>query len=509
MATKKRRRKPVHQIVKKAVADIKKTLKEDLSELKEELNKPLFPKKTKELPDAKLTEEEIKKQNRKKKAKKIILIVMTILLVLTIAGIIFIYIKLHDGNRNTYETKGYESSEIIKKNYIDGFSKTSSTGEFNFYLPKDDINELLSKSVEKLNDKYIESIYYDIGEENHHYFYFDLKVPLIKTRVVLDTISVEDPANNCYYLAIQNCTIGKMNAFGFLSKKGYISQEFFGKIGEYSSLPISYVAEYNAIKYEPLKYIEQFPQGDVAGLVFDFAKQDVSSYSLTQNNLGFKISFKKFRNTNYSSEIDSTPVVDVYQRVKQALDELDSSTLPIEEPYVIATLLDKELSAIINDSFEAVKDDDIESTLTTNKVSFSINRVSLKFIDDITMKYIYDVSINGYIININQDVEPFGSIYDFETRFFAAEEIESGGIKFTGGDNGHVRGINEILNETLANLETKQPKAFQSSPLNDSFLINLEGISDELSDISLKYATKEIRINSEDHNLEFIITRMF
>ena len=50
MATKKRRRKSVHQIVKKAVADIKKTLKEDLKELKEELNKPLFPKKTKEIP---------------------------------------------------------------------------------------------------------------------------------------------------------------------------------------------------------------------------------------------------------------------------------------------------------------------------------------------------------------------------------------------------------------------------------------------------------------------------
>ena len=508
MATKKRRRKSVHQIVKKAVADIKKTLKEDLKELKEELNKPLFPKKTKELP-TQLTEEELKKQAKKKKAKKIILIVMTILLVLTIAGIIFIYVKLHDSNRNAYETKGYESIEIIKKNYIDGFSKTSSTGEFNFYLPKDDINELLSKSVEKLNDKYIESIYYDIGEENHHYFYFDLKVPLIKTRVVLDTVSVEDPANNCYYLAIQNCTIGKMNAFGFLSKKGYISQEFFGKIGEYSNLPISYVAEYNAIKYEPLKYLEQFPQGDVAGLVFDFAKQDVSTYSLTQNNLGFKISFKKFRNTNYSLEMDSTPVVDVYQRVKTALDELDSSTLPIDEPYVVATLSDKELSAIINDSFDVVKDDDVESTLTTNKASFSINRVSVKFIDDITMKYIYDVSVNGYIININQDVEPFGSIYDFETCFFAAEEIESGSIKFTGGDNGHVREINEILNGTFANLETKQPKAFESSPLNDSFLINLEGISDELTDISLKYGAKETRINGADHNIEFLITRIF
>ena len=509
MATKKRRRKSVHQIVKKAVADIKKTLKEDLKELKEELNKPLFPKKTKEIPQKELTEEEIKKQAKKKKAKKIILIVMTVLLVLTIAGIIFIYVKLHDGNRNQYKAKGYESSEIIKKNYIDGFSKTSTTGEFNFYLPKDDVNELLSKSVEKLNDKHIESIYYDVGTENHHYFYFDLKVPLIKTRVVLDTVSVEDPANNCYYLAIQNCTIGKMPAFGYLQKKGYFSQEFIGKIAEYSNLPISYVAEYNSIKYEPLKYMDQFPLGDVAGLVFDFAKQDVSTYSLTQDNLGFKISFKKFRNTNYSSEMDSTPVVDVYQRVKQALDELDSSTLPIDEPYVVARLSDKELTAIINNSFEVTKDDDVESALTTNKASFSINRVSVKFIDDITMKYIYDVSVNGYIININQEVEPFGSIYDFETCFFAAEEIESGGIKFTGGDNGHVREINEILNDTFSNLEAKQPKAFESSPLNDSFFINLEGISDELDDFTLKYATKEIRINSETHILEFLITRIF
>lgn len=508
MATKKIRRKSVHQIVKKAVADIKKTLKEDLKELKEELNKPLFPKKTRELP-TQLTEEELKRQAKKKKAKKIILIVMTILLVLTIAGIIFIYVKFHDDNRNAYETKGYESSEIIKKNYIDGFSKTSSTGVFNFYLPKDDINELLSKSVEKLNDKYIESIYYDIGEENHHYFYVDLKVPLIKTRVVLDTVSVEDPANNCYYLSIQNCTIGKMNAFGFISKKGYISQEFFGKIGEFSSLPISYVAEYNAIKYEPLKYLEQFPQGDIAGLVFDFAKQDISTYSLTQDNLGFKISFKKFRNSDYVPDTSTTPVVDVYQRVKQALEETDSSSLPIDEPYCVTTLSDKELSAIINDSFEVMKDDVVESSLTNNKAKFCINKVSVKFIDDITMKYIYDVSVNGFICNINQDVEFLGNVMDFDTAFYAAEEIESGGIKFSGGDNGHVREINEILNDTFAKVELKQPKAFISSPLSDSFIINLEALSDELSDFTLKYALKETKINSLDNQIEFVITRVF
>ena len=508
MATKKRRRKSVHQIVKKAVADIKKTVKEDLKELKEELNKPLFPKKNKELPQKELTEEEIKRLKRKKKAKKILLIVMIVMLVLTIAGIIFIYVMLHDNNRNQYEVKGYESSEIIKKNYIDRFSKTSSTGEFNFYLPQDDINELLSKSVEKLNNKHIESIYYDIGEENHHYFYVDLKVPVIKTIVVVDTVSVEDPANNCYYLGIQNCTIGKMNAFGFLSKKGYFSQEFFGKIADYSNLPISYVAEYNAIKYEPLKYMDQFPLGDVAGLIFDFAKQDTSTYSLTPENLGFKISFKKFKNSDYGPE-SSSSVVDVYQRVKTALDATDSSSLAIDEPYCVATLSENELNAIVNESFQSVKDDDIESTLTTNKAKFSIVKLSVRFVDDITMRYIFNVSVNGYVININQDVEIFNGINDFETEFFAAEEIESGGIKFSGGDNGHVREINEILNDTFSNLESKQPKVFEASPLNDSFLIRLDGISDELSDISLKYATKEIRINSLNATIEFVITRIF
>ena len=509
MAAKRRKRKSVHQIVKKAVADIKKTVKEDLKELKEELNKPLFPKKNKEIPQRELTEEEAKRLKRKKKIKKILLIVMIVMLVLTIAGIIFIYVMLHGNNRNQYEVKGYETSEIIKKNYIEGFSNISSSGEFSFYLPKDDINELLSKCVEKLNNKHIESIYYDIGEENHHYFYIDLKVPLIKTRIVLDTVSVGDPTTNSYYLSIQNCTIGKMNAFGFLGKKGYFSQEFFGKITEYSNLPISYVAEYNAIKYEPLKYMDQFPLGDVAGLMFDFTKEDPSTISLSQNNLGFKIDFKKFRNSDYHEESESTEVVDVYQRVKTAFDGIDSSALPVNEPYIVASLSDIELSRIINDSYEVVIDDDVTSTLTNNIAKFSIESINVKFIDEITIRYVYNVSVNGYICNVNQNVEVVSQIQDFETVFFAAEEIESGGIKFSGGDNGHVREINEILNDTFAKVETKQPNAFISSALSDSSAINLETLSEELSDLSLKYATKETRINSVENQIEFVITRVF
>ena len=60
-----------------------------------------------------------KEVDKKKRLKKIWIISMIILLILTIAGIIFIYIKLNDKNRNPNQNDDYEISEIIKKNYID------------------------------------------------------------------------------------------------------------------------------------------------------------------------------------------------------------------------------------------------------------------------------------------------------------------------------------------------------------------------------------------------------
>lgn len=48
-----------------------------------------------------------------------------------------------------------------------------------------------------------------------------------------------------------------------------------------------------------------------------------------------------------------------------------------------------------------------------------------------------------------------------------------------------------------------------SNPSADTFLINLDGISDELSDPSLVFAPKQSRINSSSKQIEFVVTRMF
>ena len=202
-------------------------------------------------------------------------------------------------------------------------------------------------------------------------------------------------------------------------------------------------------------------------------------------------------------------MVDVYQRVKDALDATTYSTLPLGEPYTVASLSDKEFTAILNDSFIEVKDDEVKSSLTSSTANFSISKVNVKFIDDVTLRYVYDVSVNGYVCNINQDTEVSYDIYDFATSFFTKIEIESGGVKFSGSSNKHVTELLNISDDLFTSVKTKQPKAFDSNSNASRFDINLAGISSELSDSNMQSAPKETIIDSINKRINFAVTRMF
>lgn len=180
----------------------------------------------------------------------------------------------------------------------------------------------------------------------------------------------------------------------------------------------------------------------------------------------------------------------------------------MNEPYVVATLSEKELNAIINDSFTEEKDEEVKSTLTSNEAKFSINRMNVKILDDNRLKYVFDVSANGYVCHINQDTEFMNDIYDFETYFYAAQEIESGGVKFTGSTNEHVNQILSIENSTFNRIKSKQPKAFDSNSLSSRFDINLIGISGELTNPKLQFAPKETSLDSLNKTINFFITRI-
>ena len=448
------------------------------------------------------------KHSFKKRLKLIIIISALSSLVIVLAGFIFLYIKLSDKSRSTYKERELEVAEIINKNYIDGLKDVSTSGQFSFSLPEEDVNELLSIASKSLNDKHIESIYYKVGENKHHYFYFDLKKVPFKTRVVVDTVSSVDKENNCFYLAIQKCDIGQVSAFNYLSKKGYISNEFVSKVATHANLPISYDKKTNSIKYEPLKYIDLFRKGDIADLVFDAVKKERSAITLVENDLSFNINFTKFRNADYVEVNSSTPVVDVYNRVKSSLEALDSSSLTKNVPYVVDSLSELELTRIINNSLIEVKDEDVTSSLTLNKAKYKVSGVNISFISDELIRLSLNVSVNEYIININVDAEIYSLDDDFETYFYFKEEISVGTCKYIGSLDKYVSKVISILNVIFMNVSLSQTKSFTSNPSADQFGIYLNNISSELSDISLQACPKEIRINPVSHVLEFVITIM-
>ena len=160
-----------------------------------------------------------KDKNKKHKKLKIALLVGSIFLLITLVVLLIIIINLvKDNNRSTYVRRNIDSSEIIKKNYIDGFNSTSSTGKFSYILPEEDINELLAIGNDSLNDKHIESIYYSVDESGIRYFYVDLTKVVIKTCVVISAIpSITD--SSTVSLSIHSVTIGKINALSYLKNQ--------------------------------------------------------------------------------------------------------------------------------------------------------------------------------------------------------------------------------------------------------------------------------------------------
>jgi len=537
--------KPVSEIITQAAKDIKERLEEDTKKIKEELNKPLFPKKEEkkqeepqkveeqsskedkptntssvskqEEPKDTIKVEESsksnsKQQDKKKKKHKVIKIIFAILLILTVVGAIFIYRTLVDKNRSTYNVRDQEITELIKKNYIDGFKDTSSTGKFTFSLPEDDVNELLSKV--DIDNKYIDNIYYKRGSDYHHYFYLDLDIPIITTRLVVDTVVASlDDVNKTITLQVVNGTIGKLPTWSYLKQKEYVTEDLLNNLFTSSNLPLTYSSSTDTFLVEPLKFIDAFPLGDVAGMMFDFVKEDLSAVSLDPISLGFQINFAKFRNTNYVVSTETTEVPDLEARIKSAYDELDYDSLPLNEAHKIASLTDKELSAYLNESFTKWEDDEVTSGLTSNIAKFSINKVNVEFIDDANMRLVYDVSVNGYICNVNQNITYNNSSeLDFEFIMFGGVKISSGlSSSFSGVSNGHVKEILDLVGVMFEGVGSKHPNIFKGMKTNCSLAIDLDFISDYVltlpDGIKLMSLITNTSINSQNNCLDFRVTR--
>ena len=434
------------------------------------------------------------KENKNKKHKKIkvmvtLLVITLLTLILTFISLMFYLLK--DSNRSHYKNRDIEYSEIIKKNYIDGFVNSKNTKEFSYILPKDDINELLSIGVSSLNDKHIENIYYDVDESNVNYFYVDLSNTLIKTRVKITTIpSIKDSYTSS--LSIYSVTIGKVNAFNYLKNKGYLTSSYLNEYFKNCHLPITYDEINHAFEITPLSFINEFPNSLIGNKLFSKAKTIKNSFTLN-GVFGFNLDLSSLNDSNTEyKDINDSSIPNIHDELLEAC-EVNYPLMSEGETKTVYSVNEETMNKLVKSSFESTYKEETVSSLTKNKLVYNIKGVNtyLNNIDKIAFKIFID--INGYLIDKDISIRYVSSSpYSFKGDLIS---IDSDSLF-----------INEGFEDILQSLSNEYDFiSYKSS--NKLLSINFENMNNEFSDPDIKYSSKLIEINPATKAIDFKLTK--
>ena len=412
-------------------------------------------------------------------------------------------ILLTDKSRSTYERSDAENSEIIKKNYIKGFENIESTGEFTFRFREDEINDLLYDGVQTLDDKHISNIYYEKGENDFHTFYVDLKKMPVKTRVVITTY-VGESDSNTINLNIYSVKIGKVDASKYLVRKGYLTEEFINKYFEACNLPISYDESAYTFQIKATSYISMFPKGDFANLLWNEVLEIPQCYSVNTSTLGLNVLFSKLRTTSeLSKKTFETPLPDFYQELKDSLEAIDFSAMSIGESKTAYSISLDDFDHLLTESLPANKEE-VSSSLLSSKATFELVGASTKIKNDGNLDIAFLYSLNGYLVDVHQDVE----FYDYSSSFFNAElSVTNTIIMINQTKEEYKTYFSPVFEQIYKNIQEKHANFFNFSDTSKALEINLEAMNKSHVSSNLRDAYKSLEINSSKSSLDFIVVK--
>ena len=428
---------------------------------------------------------------RVRKLKIIAIAVSSFLFLFLVTAILILNGRLADPNRSKYKVRNLSYSEIVKKNYIDGFKNTENTGDFTYILPQDDVNELLSQGVESINDKHINAVYFE-PKDDHHYFYVDLKKVFFKTRVVIETTAVTD-ADFVTHFLISDCRIGKTPAFEYLKSRSYMTKTFLDDYFKKCNLPMTYNETYNSFDISPLSFIKDFSETKIGTKFFSLAKEIENSLRPNVSPFGFTLNFSKIVKNNEFIEKTIEIPGNFYNEISSAYDDFDISSMYSGEKKKMYSISQDTLSNLLNYVLPETTED-ITSNLTDNVATFKLKGASfiLNNVDAPVIKLFY--SMNGYLI----DVDINTTFVDLSTNFY------SFAITWT---NSEVDLTNEHLNQIFNNIVTNQPGFFTYSETSQKLSVNLKSLNDSEPDFELRFASKNVQIDPSTNSVNFIVTK--
>ena len=400
------------------------------------------------------------------------------------------FILLRDHNRSSFVRSEETPEEIIKKNYIKGFENIENSGEFSYFLPQDDVNNLLDDGVKQTKDKHIESIYFEYSKTGQHVFYVDLKNTFIKTRVVVTT-NVSDYGYDFIDMKIISAKIGKVECLNHLVKKGYLTSSWLNKYFKESHLPFTFDDVTKTLKYKVTSYEDYFPKTKIGTHLFNLAKQDNSSISINPATLGFSINFSKLRSskdlviTTYDS-----PVPNFYNELDDACKSVNFLGMNIGDSTIAYSLSENDFGNLLKSSIkESFKE---ELSYGSNKVTFNLVDAQPSFKDDkMDVSLIY--SLNGYLVDSKVEL----SLIDSPGLYFNSALELSYENQFSAG----------FLEEIFENVQKNQPNFFDFSKNQGELFTKLSEMNNNLPDGDLKKSWKRIEINSLTKTLDFIVQK--
>ena len=436
----------------------------------------------------------MEKSEDKKRKRLRLLISISLSGTLFLATVLFVmwFVILQDQNRNQHVRSNKSYTEIINKNYVKAFENTENTGKFTYFLPEEDINDLLADGVKSVKDKRIDSVYFEYSDNGTHVFYADLKRTFIKTRVVLTTY-VQDYGTDYVNLKILTTKIGKLEYTKGLVKKGYLTSKWMDNFFKSAHLPITYSEKEQTFKVEVKKYINDFQKTKISENVFDVALKNKGAFSVNPANLGFTVDFSKVRLSS-TIEVDNTvnPIPNFYDELKNGCEAVDFSALNPGDSALVYSISESNFSNLLKASLGTEFKEKI--TYGSSEVVFDLVDAQASFSsnDEIKLKLIF--SLNGYFVDLNTTL----NLYDYSSNYFDSS------IEINYDDNFS----SQFLEVIFENLSEKVDNFADFSELSGSLNIELSEMNAAFLDADLKNSFKTVELNSATKTIDFIVTKV-
>ena len=450
-------------------------------------------------------------ENKDSKKRIRFLITLSVSVSLFLATVLLVVwsILLIDKTRSTHVRSDAEYGEIIKKNYIKGFEHTLENGEFTFRLREDEINDFLYDGVKSLNDKHIENIYYERGENGSHNFYVDLKKTFFKTRVVITATASE---NSTLTLNINSVKIGKVDAYKYLERKGYLTSEFITKFSTACHFPVTYTESSNSnlasIAFPSDSFFSMFPKAEFTSILWDEVKT-TNCYSFDGKTLSMKVDFSKLRTeTNLVKKNYETELPNLYEELKSELEAVDFSIMSPSESKIAYSISEDNFNQLLATNIANNTKEEVSSSLLSSKATFELVSTNATFKNDDKIDVAYLYSLNGYLVDIHQEIEfaDFSSVY-FGATLQINKSITFARQTYSVSDDQYLQYFNSKYTDVYENIDEHQGSFISFDDNTNSLRIDLEDMNNSHADSTLRNSWKSIILNASTKTIDFVVQK--